>query len=165
MGKDDFGIVVDTREKAPWNFEEGGFFTVRKALPAGDYSIIGMEHEVAVERKTLNDFVNTVIWYRDRFTEEMIKLAPYRYKMIVVESSFDDVVEERYKCKAHPKSIIAIACNLHVQFNVPVYFVGDRANATAFTAAWFSVIWASTARVREAAQSLKHDIGEAMKQQ
>ena len=35
MSNDTFGIVVDTREKAPWNFEEGGFFHCQKSPPRG----------------------------------------------------------------------------------------------------------------------------------
>ena len=46
-------VVVDTREQEPYTFESGCTEVVRRALPAGDYSIEGHEDSVAVERKTL----------------------------------------------------------------------------------------------------------------
>ncbi len=60
-------IVVDTREQEPYGFDAGRVRVIRRALPAGDYSLEGMESTVAVERKSLPDFVSTVIHSRPRF--------------------------------------------------------------------------------------------------
>lgn len=49
-------IVVDTREQRPYSFDEarvGG--VVHAALPAGDYSLLGQETRIAIERKSLAD--------------------------------------------------------------------------------------------------------------
>jgi len=43
-------VVVDTREQEPYAFESGCTEVVRRALPAGDYSVEGHEDSVAVER-------------------------------------------------------------------------------------------------------------------
>ena len=41
-------VVVDTREQEPYTFESGCTEVVRRALPAGDYSVEGLEGSVAV---------------------------------------------------------------------------------------------------------------------
>jgi len=41
-------VVVDTREQEPYTFESGCTEVVRRALPAGDYSVEGHEDAVAV---------------------------------------------------------------------------------------------------------------------
>ena len=61
-------IIIDTREQLPYAF--GSRPVVRQALPAGDYSVVGFELAVAVERKTLEDFVHSVIRDRERFKKE-----------------------------------------------------------------------------------------------
>ncbi|MGI5842927.1 MAG: hypothetical protein ACOX9B_01895 [Candidatus Xenobium sp.] len=42
-------VVVDTREQEPYTFESGCTEVVRRALPAGDYSVEGHEDSVAVD--------------------------------------------------------------------------------------------------------------------
>ncbi len=54
----DFRIVIDSREQQPYTF---ACEVVKAKLDAGDYSVVGFEQRVAVERKSLRDFVGTVI--------------------------------------------------------------------------------------------------------
>ena len=70
-------VVVDTREQEPYAFDPRRVTVVRRALPAGDYSVEGWEGAVAVERKTLEDFVSTVIRGRARFRKELRRLEGY----------------------------------------------------------------------------------------
>ena len=60
-------VVVDTREQEPYHFDPESVTATRRALPAGDYSLERWEDQVAVERKTLEDLVGTVIRSRKRF--------------------------------------------------------------------------------------------------
>jgi ERCC4-type nuclease len=50
--EDRITVVVDTREQEPYTFDPRSVTVIRRALPAGDYSIEGHEDSVAVERKT-----------------------------------------------------------------------------------------------------------------
>ncbi|RPH47035.1 MAG: hypothetical protein EHM91_06585, partial [Planctomycetota bacterium] len=67
-------IVVDTREQRPYRFDPQFVVVTRRALPAGDYSIAGHETAVAIERKSLGDFVTSVIHERERFERELARL-------------------------------------------------------------------------------------------
>ena len=82
---------------------------MRRALPAGDYSVVGLEGVVAVERKSLDDFVSTVIHSRERFHRELRKLAGYRAACVVVEAGVIDVLQRRYRGEARRNTLPARA--------------------------------------------------------
>ena len=68
-------VIIDTREQLPYSFDDEKVEAVPKKLGAGDYSLEGYEDRVAVERKTMDDFVNSVVHGRKRFYKELRKLA------------------------------------------------------------------------------------------
>jgi ERCC4-type nuclease len=59
---------------------------VRKALPAGDYSVLGLETRVSVERKSLIDAYGTFGGGRDRFERELEKLSKMEFAAVVIEA-------------------------------------------------------------------------------
>lgn len=129
-------IVIDTREQEPYSFDSRLAGAVRRALPAGDYSVAGLEERVAVERKSLDDFVSTVIHARQRFREELRKLAGYRAACVVVEASVADVLHQRYRGGAHPNAVVGNALWIILDFGVPVFFCGNRQAACQFVQAY-----------------------------
>ena len=83
-------VVIDTREKQPWEFPEGvetSVGTVRQ----GDYALRG-DNAFSIERKSLADFRNTVVRGWDRFQRELLRMdmAGFASKVIVVEGDFAD---------------------------------------------------------------------------
>ncbi len=118
-------IVVDSREKEPYTFDSR-CDVVRRALPAGDYSIEGFEDSVAVERKSLEDFVSTVIHNRQRFNRELQRLNKYEAACVVVESNMRDVLTGHYRSGAHPSSVFGSVLSIIVDFKIPVFFCSDR---------------------------------------
>ena len=124
-------VVVDTREQEPYAFDSS-CEVVRRALPAGDYSIEGFEDSVAVERKTLEDFVSTVIRSRKRFYKELQRLEGYKAACVVVESDLRDVLTGRYRSGAHPNAVLGTVISIVVDFQIPVFFCSDRQVACRF---------------------------------
>lgn len=129
-------IVIDTREQEPYSFDSRLVAAVRRALPAGDYSVEGLEDEVAVERKSLDDFVGTVIHARPRFQQELRKLARYRAACVVVEAGVADVLQQRYRGQAHPNAVMGSALSIILDHRVPVVFCGGRQAACQFVQAY-----------------------------
>lgn len=125
-------VIIDSREKVPFRFDPGTVATTRRALPEGDYSVLGYETEIAVERKSLEDFVSTMIYARDRFKRELERLRDYRVACVVVEADVRDVVLGRYRSRAHPNAILASALAIYVDFGIPVFFCSDREIASRF---------------------------------
>jgi DNA excision repair protein ERCC-4 len=126
-------IITDTREQIPFEFPDDQCLTQRAALPAGDYSLLGMESRVAVERKELNDYVQSVIHQRDRFHRELVRLETYDTAIIVVEGSLADIVGRRYRSGAHPMSILGATVSIMVDHQIPVIFCDNRQIACRFT--------------------------------
>jgi DNA excision repair protein ERCC-4 len=129
-------FIIDTREQQPYAFGPAQITTVRRALAAGDYSVEGMEEIVAVERKTVEDFVKTVIRERERFDRELEKLAGYTAACVVVEGSLSDLLDANYRCGAHPNSVLGAAMSIIVDRSIPIYFCGDRQAARTFVEAY-----------------------------
>jgi len=90
----DFQIVIDSREQEPYSF---ACPVVRAKLDAGDYSVVGFEHCLAVERKSLSDLVHTVIHDAERFRAELTKLLVMDAACIVVEADLDAVLTGRHR--------------------------------------------------------------------
>lgn len=125
-------IVVDSREQAAYEFDTQKVESIRRALPAGDYSLVGWEDRVAVERKSLEDFVSTVIRSRKRFREELRKLSGYESACVVVEANLRDVLTGHYRSGAHPNAILGSVVSICLDYGVPVYFCSDRQVACRF---------------------------------
>lgn len=112
-----FKIIVDTREKAPWHFQgltkrhnkiqkQLLIEKVIKKLPAGDYSILGSETDIAIERKSCQDLVSTIFHGRSRFLKELERLQNYRFSAVVVEATWQDVLMYcKAKTEANPVSL------------------------------------------------------------
>lgn len=118
-------IVIDTREQEPWSFG-AGVATVRAGLPTGDYSIVGLESRVAVERKSLEDFVGSVTFGRERFWRELLRMKALDVRAVIVEAMLLDVAGGHYRSRATPASILASSLAITVDFGIPVLWAGDR---------------------------------------
>jgi len=72
-------VLIDTREKLPFQFGND-INTVKTKLEVGDYSLKNLEHLVAVERKSLDDFINSTIHNKRRFTQNLMDLTRMEHK-------------------------------------------------------------------------------------
>ena len=110
---------------------------VRRALPAGDYSVAGLESVVAVERKTLDDFVSTVIHSRARFRRG----TPQNWPATGRHASWSrraslDVLQNRYRGGAHPNAVLGSALSIILDYRIPVFFCSSRQAACQFVQAY-----------------------------
>jgi ERCC4-type nuclease len=125
-------IVIDSREQLDYSFTRAE--SVIKALPAGDYSLQGFEDKVAIERKSLADFVSTVVHGRERFEAELQKLVGYEHTWVIVEGSLEDILSGNYRSKINPGSLLGITTALMTDY-IPIIFAYNRACARALTEA------------------------------
>lgn len=137
--------LVDTREQDPLNlarFDNWIASEQRATLPVGDYSVAGMEHLLAMERKSLNDLVSTLMHNRERFFRMCEKLALYPYRCILVEASYEDV-KSPYSftsdVKAHPNGVSGSLDAVEAKWNIPVIYTSQiKALAEEKAASWLS---------------------------
>lgn len=125
-------VVVDTREQEPYAFDPAFVTVTRQALPAGDYSLPGYEASIAIERKSLADFVASVIRERARFLRELRTLGEYDLGCVVVEGSIEDIARRRYRSGANPNAVLGAMLSIIVDHGVPVFCCGDRQHACRF---------------------------------
>ena len=126
-------IVVDSREQAPFSFANYDAEVVEGALTAGDYSLVGLESLVAVERKSLPDLVACLGRERPRFERELERLRGFESAAVVVESPMSALALGEYRSALNPKaayeSVVAFMCRYRLTF----YFAQDRRGAERFT--------------------------------
>ena len=73
-------IVADSREQEPLTFTR--LQSVRGTLYSGDYSILNLETQFAVERKSIDDLANCCLSSnRDRFEHELHRLRGYQFNV------------------------------------------------------------------------------------
>lgn len=122
-------VIQDTREQKGWdNLDPTRFIVERATLHAGDYSIKGLESRLRIERKSLGDYVGTVIGDYLRFVKELRRLSYFDIGVIVVESDIGEVLAHRYESEAKPASVLGRANAIFLDFGVPTLWWGKRSD-------------------------------------
>jgi DNA excision repair protein ERCC-4 len=123
-------IVIDSREPAPSPWEP--YFTVptmRGTLQTGDYSLLGCESLISVERKSINDLVACFCAERERFVRELQRFQAIPTRFIICEGRYEDLLAGRFHSQMNPKSAFESGVALMVRFGIPLLMAGDTATA------------------------------------
>jgi ERCC4-type nuclease len=99
---------------------------MRRTLPTGDYSIVGLEDLIAIERKTLPDLIGCLCNGRERFERELSRGKALDYFAVIIEASLTDIVNGNYRSQMTPKSAIQSIMAFSVRYRLPVFFVENR---------------------------------------
>lgn len=98
-------VLVDTREQHPYDFRDLRTDAAQQHRPLivpiqsatlrqGDYSLLGHEDCIAVERKSIEDAFGTIGQGRDRFTRELERLAELPVAAVVVEAEWSRILTD-----------------------------------------------------------------------
>lgn len=151
-----FKIVVDTREQTPWHFKsietketvvrtvqemQGKVkkrvvlvrplvvFTKTATLRTGDYSIEGYEESFCIERKSLDDALNTFTAGRERFERELERMVSFRFAAVVMEFSEKTLLALPADRKVSPESIEGSVRAWRQRYGVHFFWAQNRALA------------------------------------
>ena len=114
-------IVIDTREQEPLVFER--LASRVGTLVSGDYSVAGLEHVFAIERKSIADLVGCCIGQnRERFERELHRLRGYRFKRLLVVGSETEILKGEYRSNIKPQAIIGTLRAFEMRYDLPVVF-------------------------------------------
>lgn len=130
-------VAVDTREQKPYLFPRYELV----ALKAGDYSIVGLEDRVAVERKSKEDAYSSLGRGRRRFEREMERLSRFDYAAVVIEATLNDFLNAPAFSKMSPKAAVNSLIAWSVKYRVCVFFAGDRQLGKALTLRLLEKYW------------------------
>jgi len=113
-------IIIDTREQTPLPFAD--IPTERATLATGDYSVKGFEREFCVERKTVEDLVQSLTHERDRFSRELQRMRAFDFRRLLIVGTLSDIEAHRYRSQANPKSVIASVTAFEIRYQLPVCY-------------------------------------------
>lgn len=141
-----FAVAIDTREQAPWGFR--GLVadardkncdiivkTERKTLQTGDYSIVGHEQQIAIERKEKGDLFHCVGADRERFERQVQRLSELPRGHVIIEADWKSVFAGHPNSQLKPKVIHRTVVSWSLRYgNVHWWLCPTRgfAEATAF---------------------------------
>jgi ERCC4-type nuclease len=137
-------VLIDTREQVPLTFSRFPNWIAgekRQKLKIGDYSVQGMEHLLAIERKTLSDIATTVMQQRLRFFKMCEQLAQYKWRALLIEASYEDIKSpyDEENTLAHPNAVSGTLDALEARFGIPVIYTSRyRPLAEEKAASWLS---------------------------
>ena len=143
-------IIVDTREKIPWDWEGDNKFedVIYEKLDVGDYSLRGLEDLVCIERKAHGDELYTNLTgkpkknYIERFYREIERMKDHKLKFIIIEQSCEDVlnpqsyyINKKKINRGSPMMPVAVVMsnltNLMVVHGIQVIFGGYKSQSVA----------------------------------
>jgi ERCC4-type nuclease len=128
---EDVVAIVDSREQLPWDLSplqmEAG------ALYAGDYAPRGLETKVAIERKSLPDFLACCGVERPRFEREIIRLRGYDVRAVVIESDWGEIERGDWRSQIQPAAVIGSILSWTAD-EVPILLAGNRERAAKLVA-------------------------------
>jgi len=124
-------IVIDTREQRPFTFS--GYDSVIATLSTGDYSLLGYEDRVAVERKSKEDAYGCVGTGRRRFIDCLKRLAELDRAAIVIERSIEDFAVPPARTRIDARMAVGSYISWSCQYRIPVFWCESRAYAERVT--------------------------------
>lgn len=126
MRPQDITVIRDNREQTP--FDLSPLKMIDGTLDTGDYSLTGLTHVVAVERKSLPDLMGCVGVERERFEREIQRLLAYPIKALVVECHISQIQLKQYRSHVHPNAALASLMSWQVR-GLPIIWGGDAVTA------------------------------------
>ena len=135
-----FTIIIDTKEKQPWNFTIAGFRQKSAHLDTGDYTIQGFEKSFFLERKkSPSELCINLGKERVRFEAELERARSFRFKYLICEFTQEQLynyptnakipwrLKRQIRLKGHyaTKTILAL-CE---KYNIELVFCQNRATA------------------------------------
>jgi ERCC4-type nuclease len=136
INNEDFTIIIDTREQQPWHFEDR--VVAHKKLDTGDYSIEGLQHYFAIERKkSINEIANNIV--EPRFKDVISRMSQLKYSFFLLEFGLTDVLNYPIgsnlpkklwdKIKISPAFIMKHILDWQIKHNIKVVFCHNSSNA------------------------------------
>ena len=136
MIDNEFTIIIDTREQKPWEFQNHAHASHK--LDTGDYSIEGLQHILAIERKrNVSEFANNIT--ESRFPDVVDRLSKIKYSFILFEFDMNSVmnfpigsnIPKRLwnKIRISPAFLLKHILDLQLHHNIKIVFCGNSENA------------------------------------
>jgi len=123
-------ITIDYREKqclVPSLLVKHGFEIELKELKVADYLVNGL----AIERKTIDDFISSMI--NKRLLNQLEELQQYPNKLLIIEGlRYQELYDDKNIHKPHSNSIKGFLLSILLRHKVPIIFTKDQEDTASF---------------------------------
>jgi hypothetical protein len=119
-------VVIDTRVCRPLDLRP--LQTMRGNLLTGDYSVQGLEHEIAIKHLSLEQLLFCVGKGREQFNLKVQRLLAYQVKSLFIDSSWEELEAGKWQSQVHPNSVVGSVLGW-MAMGLPVALVGDHITA------------------------------------
>ena len=170
VGACPFTVLVDSNETCPYSFKElkgkdGELLNIpveNKAMwteHLADYSIKGLEHEIQIERKSLEDLVGTLSGRRENFEREVSCIDGLcSFAAIVCECQWSDILIDKHQHGARAKTVSRTMLSWVVKYpRVHWVMCAGRAHAERATYQMLHNFWWQAQRVESAMKNMEMD--------
>ncbi len=141
-----YTVIKDTREQLGYTFEKfNGRYTscegmVVRKLDTGDYSLVGLEDKLCIERKgSISELAINLGKDKHRFMDEIKRMKDFAFKFIILEFTLEDVMNFPESSDIPEKKWDSIVVSneymlkMLIEFqmydDIHVIFCGNRKNA------------------------------------
>ena len=128
-----FVLIQDTREQTSPLMARfpPGLTIVSKSLKYGDYSIVGFEDQVCIERKGLSDLHSYIGRDRNKTTTKMVNFQRMiqdndGWVGLAIESSEEEALHGPIQSTLTVEQIRQALCSFRIRYGIHVYFNKDR---------------------------------------
>ncbi len=143
-------IIVDTREQTPLPIT---FRTITSGLSTGDYSVVGLEDDFTVERKSLSDLYGSLTSGRERFSRELQRMRAFSFARLLIVGSVHEIEQGAARHRGmNPKSVIHSLHAIEAR-GVPVVFAQSPAAAAALVEGW--AFWRAREHLKNTSQLIR----------
>jgi ERCC4-type nuclease len=122
-------VIQDTREDPACTWRFPGCEVRVATLQSGDFSLLGCEETIALERKTCADYLGSISHGRARFERELHRLRGFRFAAVLVEAPWAAIVAGDYASRMTPQAAVATTAAFMLRYGVPILFCGDKGGA------------------------------------
>jgi len=127
-----FTVRIDNREQLPFTF--AGLATEWGTLASGDYSLVGYETRVAVERKSKADIWMCCASERPRFERCLERLAVLERACVVIECDLRELsIRPEYIQRVSPATVVGSCISWSCRYRLPFYWCDSRSYAERVT--------------------------------
>ncbi|MDP3987361.1 MAG: ERCC4 domain-containing protein [Nanoarchaeota archaeon] len=124
-------VIVDYREKNSLVISELislGLDVETTHLKVADYIVKG----VAIERKTVSDFISSMI--SKRLSNQLEELGQYKERLLIIEGIYEQEIytDSEEPGRMHPNSIRGFLISILLKHNVPIIFTKDYKDTARF---------------------------------
>jgi len=137
-------IIQDTREQKP--IFKISDVVIDKGLKTGDYSIVGFEDKVTIERKSVPDLYGSV--KRDRFEREITRMKKMEWAGLLIEGPESEVMKKQMFGKVTPKQVYGALTSYEIQ-GIHIYYAGDEQDAQDWILSRLVKFWDHYRRAKE----------------